>query len=78
MSLFENGEPEEFLLFVRSFNITLATSGTLEAGVKYEYLHNIFCGEALCQFDELSADLECTETLNVDYIMKGLAQYPPL
>ena len=33
MSLFDNDEPEEFLLFVRNFNTTLAASGTLEAGV---------------------------------------------
>ena len=36
MSLFENGKPEEFLLFVRNFNMTLAASGTLEAGEKYK------------------------------------------
>ena len=34
MSLFENGDPEEFLLFVRKFNMTLAASGMLEAGAK--------------------------------------------
>ena len=36
MSLFYNGYPEEFLLFVHNFNMTLAASGTLEAGVKYQ------------------------------------------
>ena len=36
MSLFENGDPEEFLLFVRNFNTTLAASGTLKAGAKYQ------------------------------------------
>ena len=35
MSLFENGEPVEFLLFVCNFNMNLAASGTLDAGVKY-------------------------------------------
>ena len=44
MSLFENGKPEEFLLFVCNFNMTLAASGTLEAGAKYQYLRNIVCG----------------------------------
>ena len=29
MPLFENGKPEEFLLFVRNFNMTLPASGTL-------------------------------------------------
>ena len=36
MSLFDNVEPEEFLLFVCNFNFTLTTSGTLEAGAKYQ------------------------------------------
>ena len=45
ISLFDNGEPEEFLLFVRNFNMTLAASGTLEAGTKYQYLCTLFRGE---------------------------------
>ena len=32
MVLFDNGEPEEFLLFIRNFNITLEASGTLLSG----------------------------------------------
>ena len=36
MSLFDNDEPEEFLLVVRDFNMTLGASGTLEAGAKYQ------------------------------------------
>ena len=60
MSLFDNGKPKEFLLFVRNFNMNLAASGTLEAGVKYQYLRTIVCGEALYQFDLLSDDVEVT------------------
>ena len=75
MSLFDNGELENFLLFVRNFNMTLAASWTLEEGAKYQYLCNIVRVEALRQFDSLSADVEGTETLNVDEIIKGLAQY---
>ena len=29
ISLFDNGYPEEFLLFVRNFNMTLVVTGTL-------------------------------------------------
>ena len=36
MSLFENGEPEEFLLFVRNFNTKLGASGKLEADAKFQ------------------------------------------
>ena len=60
MYLFENGEPEEFLLFVRNFNMNLAASGTLEAGAKIQYLRTLFCGEALGKSDVLSADVEGT------------------
>ena len=42
--LFENGEPEEFLLFVRNLNMTLAASGTLATGAKNQYLCTIFSG----------------------------------
>ena len=75
MSLFGNGNLEEFLLFVRNFNMNLAASGTLEAGVKYQYLLTLVCGKALRQFDLLSTDIEGTHTLNIDYIIKVLAHY---
>ena len=56
MSFFENGDPEEFF-FVLNFNMTLAASGTLEAGAKYQYICTLVCGEALRQFDLLSAEV---------------------
>ena len=77
MSLLDNGEPEEFLLFVRNFNMTLAMPGTLVEGAKYQYLCTLVRREALRQFNSLSADVEGMETINVDYIIRGLAQYPP-
>ena len=51
MSLFDNGHPEEFLLFVRNFNTTLAATGTLDMGANIQYLCTLVCGEALRQFD---------------------------
>ena len=36
ISLFDNGEPEEFLLFVLNFNTTLAASGILEADARFQ------------------------------------------
>ena len=35
-------------------------------------------GEALRKFDLLSTDMKNTETLNVDYYIRGLALYFPL
>ena len=62
-------------MFVRNFNMILALLGTLEADAKFQYLCTLFRGEALCQFDSLSSNVESTETLNVDYIIMGLAHY---
>ena len=70
MSLFDNGEPEDFLLFVCNFITTLAVSVTLEAGKKYKYFSNLVREEALRQIYLLSADVEGTETPNVDYIIR--------
>ena len=50
MSLFDNGEPEEFLFFMHNFNINIAATGTLETGMKIQFLNILFCGDALHQF----------------------------
>ena len=75
MSLLDNVKPEDLLLFVCNFNTILAASGTLEVDAKFQYLCTLVCGEALHQFESLSAYAESTENLNVDYIIRGLAQY---
>ena len=76
MYLFDHGDPEEFLLFVRHFQMNLATTGTLETEVKVRYLSTLVHGEALRQFDLLSDEVNNTDTsLDVDYLLKGLAWY---
>ena len=70
MYLFDNGNPEGVLLFVRSFNMTLVVSGTLEAGAEYQYLCNLVHGEALSHFGPFPAEVESMKTLNVDDIIK--------
>ena len=74
MSLFDNGEPEEFLSFVRNFDTTLAASGTLEVDANFQYLLTLVRREALRRFYSLSSGVESIETLNVDYIIRGLSQ----
>ena len=59
-----------FVLSVRNLKMTLAASGTLEAGTKYQYLCTLVRGESLRQFDFLPAEIEGTETLNVEYIIR--------
>ena len=78
MDLFEHGNPEEFLLFICNFNMTLAVTGNLDMEAKIQYLCTLVRGEALRQFDLLSSDVENTETLNVDYYIMCLALYFPL
>ena len=72
MYLFDHGEPEESLLFIHNFNMTLAETGALYMDAKIQYLRTLVYGEALRQFDLFSADVENIETLNVDCYIKGL------
>ena len=77
MSLFDHGDPEEFLLFIKNFNMTLAATGTLDMDAKIHYLYTLVRGEELRQFELLSADVKNTENLNVDYYISGLDFYFP-
>ena len=44
MSLFDHGDPEELLLFVRNFQMTIAATGMLETEEKVQYLCTLVCG----------------------------------
>ena len=78
MSLFDHGETEDFLLFVRNFQMTIAATGALGIEAKVQYRRTLVRGEATCQFDLVSADAKNTETLlDVYYLLKGLAWYFP-
>ena len=44
MDLFDNGNPDEFLLFIHNFNTTLEEPGTLKAGANIQYLHTLLRG----------------------------------
>ena len=57
--------------------MNLAASGMLETDTIIQYLRMLVHGEALRQFDVLSSVVESMETLNVSYIIKGLALYLP-
>ena len=70
MALSNNGEPEEFLLFIRNSNMNLKMPGALNAGAKIQYLCTLVRGEALHQFGTLSATSE-----NLESIILGLGTY---
>ena len=44
MAFFDNGEPEEFLLFIRNFNMNLEASGMLVDIAKIQHLRTILRG----------------------------------
>ena len=76
MSLFDHGEPDEFLLLIWNSKMTLAATETLDMDAKVQYLCTIFRGEALSKFDLMSTDVENTDTsLTADYIIKGLGWF---
>ena len=58
---------------MRNFNMNSMAPGTLEAGAKVQYLRTLVRGEALRQFDSLSADMESFNPLTMKNIIKGLA-----
>ena len=70
ISLFNNGDPEEFFLIVCNFNMTLDEKGTLETTVNVQYLLTLVHGEVLRQFDSLSADVEAANPLTVEDIFR--------
>ena len=53
----------------------IVTTGTLDMDAKIQYICTLVHSGALRQFDLLSSNVENTETLNVDYYIKGLALY---
>ena len=78
MYLFDHGKLEEFILFVRNFQMNLSAIGTLETEAKAEYICTLFRGESLRQFESLSAGMKNTETpLYVDYPLRVLVWYLP-
>ena len=60
MALFDNGELEYFLLFIRNLNMNIEASGTLVAGTNIQYIHTLVHIEALRQFDTLSDEVGVT------------------
>ena len=75
IDLFDNGDPEEFLLLFRNLNTNIEASGTLETAEKVQYLCTLVCREALRQFDTLSSDVEIGTPLTAETIILGLGAY---
>ena len=75
MDLFDNGDPEEFFLFISNLNMTLQASGTYAAAADIQYLCTLLSGESLRQFDILSAEVGINTSENLKSIIQGLGTY---
>ena len=78
MDLFDDGKTEEFLLFVSNFKTSLAAAEKLATGAKTQQICYIVSGEAINNLESLSDDVEGTNTLTVENIIKELDSYFPL
>ena len=58
-----------------NFNITLNASGMFVAGVNIQYLCTLLPGEALRQFDMLSAEVGVTNPEILTSVILGLGTY---
>ena len=72
MALFDNSELEELLLLIRNFNMTFKVSGIILDRANIQYFRILVCGEALGQFDTLSAEVGGMTTENLNSSIMGL------
>ena len=75
MALFDNGYPEEFLLFIGNFQMTLEASATIASAANIHYLCTLVRGEALVHIDMLSAEVVSTTSEHLKSIILGLGTY---
>ena len=72
MSLFDNGNTEEFLLFVWNFQMNLKASGELSTSKNIQYLVTLLRREALRQIYMFSVEVGDTTTTHLNSIILGL------
>ena len=72
MVLFDNRDPDEFLLFSRNLNMNLEVSVTNNPGSEIQYLCTLVRGEVLHQYDMLSAEVGSDTRKNLMSIILGL------
>ena len=70
-----NGELEEFLLFIRNFNMNLEASGTLKSGENIQYICTLVRGEQFLKFAMLYAEVGSTKPEKVMCIILGLGTH---
>ena len=72
MAVFENGQPEELLGFLKNFRKAIDGTGTTAVARRINYLRTILCGEALWEFDGLTSQNNGTTNAYLKEIQQGL------
>ena len=74
-AIFNNGKTEEFLLFIRNFQMTLETARAIAAGSKIRYIGMLVCDETPHQLGTLSVEVVSTTSENLKPIILYLGTY---
>ena len=72
IALFDNGKPEELLLFMRNFKIMLEASGTISTKKNLQYFCKLLHGEVLHMFDSFYAQVGSTTTAHLNRVIMSL------
>ena len=72
MALFDNVEPEDFLLFVQNYQMISEASGTLTHGAKIQCLCTLLHFKLLSQIEMLSVEVGSKTTEHLKPIIIGL------
>ena len=75
--LFDKSESEEFLLFIKNFQMTLKSSVILIDDRNIQYICTLVRGEALHHIDTLSSEVGSTNSEHLKYIILVLGMYFP-
>ena len=72
MDFFDNGDPEEFILFQQNYKKSPDTSGTMTAKAKNQYLHTLPFGKALREFETICIQSGNLNTTHLNQILLGI------
>ena len=75
MNTFDYGKPEEFLAFLKSFNIASDGTGTTSPRIRIDYLHTMLRGQALRELNEVQIQYGGLTNNNIQIIHEGLLEY---
>ena len=75
ISLFDNGNSWESLLFVQNFNIMLEAAGTLGSNSKIQYFRTLLRGELLTKFNTLCLKIGMMIVTHLNQVILGLVMY---